>query len=144
MQTIEEYLIEHAVLDGMGNMDGFMVPLSVALIAADKGIAGSLIRAKSSHRSHDHCCGCRGFGGWHSKETKQWVICQNCKNVNTQDHLDFLLSHYKYLIDRCVDEDHAYRQRLLKSIMGSCESLRARDVKVPDQLGHWIDFLNGN
>ena len=36
IQTTEEYLREHSVLDGMGNMDGEFVPLSVAMIAIQR------------------------------------------------------------------------------------------------------------
>ena len=35
-ETVEQYLYRHSVLDGMGNMDGSFVPLSVAMIAVEK------------------------------------------------------------------------------------------------------------
>lgn len=35
METVEEYLTRHAVLDGQGNLDGYFVPLSIAMIAID-------------------------------------------------------------------------------------------------------------
>lgn len=38
----EEYLRSHAVIDGRGNMDGSMVPLSVAMIAIQQVIEGKL------------------------------------------------------------------------------------------------------
>jgi len=34
-ETVEEYLKQHSVLDGKGNMDGHFVPLSVAHLAAE-------------------------------------------------------------------------------------------------------------
>lgn len=76
MESVEEYLTKHAVLDGMGNMDGYMVPLSVAMIAADMARAGKLRREKYSHHSEDYCCACRDRKGWYEEDI--WVACMNC------------------------------------------------------------------
>lgn len=42
MKTVEEYLREHAVIDGQGNMDGSFVPLSVAMASVEKALRGEL------------------------------------------------------------------------------------------------------
>lgn len=36
--TTEEYLRQHAVIDGMGNIDGPFVPLSIAMITIQKAL----------------------------------------------------------------------------------------------------------
>lgn len=42
MKTLEEYLREHSVLDGHGNMDGSFVPLSVAMIGCEQVLRDKL------------------------------------------------------------------------------------------------------
>jgi hypothetical protein len=41
-ENVEEYLRKHSVLDGMGNMDGLFVPLSVAMIAVEQCLLNKL------------------------------------------------------------------------------------------------------
>lgn len=41
-KTTEEYLRQHSVLDGMGNMDGEFVPISIAMIAIEKTLEHKL------------------------------------------------------------------------------------------------------
>lgn len=38
IETTEEYLRKYSVLDGMGNMDGEFVPMSVAMIAIQRAL----------------------------------------------------------------------------------------------------------
>jgi hypothetical protein len=42
IETVEQYLLRHAVMDGQGNIDGLFVPLSVAHIAAENAMVGKL------------------------------------------------------------------------------------------------------
>jgi hypothetical protein len=51
METVENYLRKHSVLDGRGNMDGAWVPLSVAMIAVKKYIDNKLIYNRPSWHS---------------------------------------------------------------------------------------------
>ena len=41
-KNVEDYLRSYSVLDGMGNMDGSFVPLSVAMLAVEQVINGKL------------------------------------------------------------------------------------------------------
>ena len=41
-KNVEDYLRSYSVLDGMGNMDGSFVPLSVAMLAIEQVINGKL------------------------------------------------------------------------------------------------------
>ncbi len=49
--NVEDYLRKHSVLDGMGNMDGEFVPISIAMIAIEEVIDGKLeYKGMSWHR----------------------------------------------------------------------------------------------
>lgn len=56
-----------------------------------------------------------------------------------------MMSYFKDSINKCTgSETPEYRESLLNEIMHHCEVLRGKKLKVPDRLGSWIDFLNGN
>lgn len=48
METLEDYLRRHSVLDGHGNLDGEFVPLSVAMIGAKQVVDGKISLDKPS------------------------------------------------------------------------------------------------
>jgi hypothetical protein len=47
-ENVEVYLRKHAVIDGQGNMDGYFVPLSIAMIAIKQCLEGKLEYSGSS------------------------------------------------------------------------------------------------
>lgn len=56
-----------------------------------------------------------------------------------------MMAYFQYAINQCTGkETPQYREDLLNEIQHYCGVLREKNIKPPDQLGHWIDFLNGN
>tara|TARA_R110000803_G_scaffold198947_1_gene262841 strand:- start:19 stop:198 length:180 start_codon:yes stop_codon:yes gene_type:complete len=56
-----------------------------------------------------------------------------------------MMAYFQYEINQCTGkETPQYREDLLNEIEHYCAVLRAKKIKVPERLGNWIDFLNGN